>query len=84
MATFERQIDALGGQRNEDGEYNAGYADGYSSALADACLVGADADVLVDELLEAITDMLDGGRTLERWTADARLLVNRVKHRMAS
>lgn len=84
MATIERQIDALGGAPEGTGEYNAGYHDGYTRALEAAMEIGRDADALVDELLETITDILDGQRILERWASDARTLVIRVNHRRAA
>lgn len=83
MATYERQIDTLGGAGNEDTEYNAGYHDGYSRAIDAATLIGADADALVDELVECIKDVLGGREGLIRWATDAELLVRRVREREA-
>ena len=83
MATFERQIDALGGTQNETTECGAGYSDGHSRAIEDASRVGTSADALVDELLETIVDALDGRQSLDKWGPYARALVIRVKQRRA-
>ncbi|HEX8555237.1 MAG TPA: hypothetical protein VF695_11065 [Sphingomonas sp.] len=81
MPTIERQIDALGGTHSPD---EAEYGRGYDAALDLALPIAADADALVDELLEVITDVLDGRVPLDRWATDARLLVQRVTHRRKS
>ena len=80
MATVERQIDALGGSHPPA---EAEFGRGYDRALELAIPIAADADALIDELLECITDVLDGRQTLERWTTEARTLVIRATHRRA-
>jgi hypothetical protein len=86
MATYERQIDALGGVPEGSGEYNAGYYDGYSRAVEEATAIGADADDTINELIEAITDVLEGRfdhRGLQRWAENAEALVSRINRRLA-
>lgn len=72
MPTIERQIDALGGSDDPDG---------YSDALADCLPIAADADALVEELIEVIEDFLYGRQALIRWAADAEAMLARLKHR---
>ena len=75
MPTIERQIDALGGNDAPDG---------YSDALTDCLPIAADADALVEELIEVIEDVLYGRQTLIRWAEDAETMLARLKHRRAS
>ena len=75
MPTIERQIDALGGSDTPDG---------YSDALAAALPIAADADALVEELIEVIEDVLYGRQTLSRWAADVEAMLARLKHRRAA
>lgn len=84
MPTIEREIDALGGAQEGSGEYNGGYHDGYSAALTDAMEVAANADALVEELLECIDDVLRGSIGLERWASQARTLHQRASSRRAA
>ena len=49
MPTIERQIDALGGAHT-----SSEYGDGYSDALTDCLPIAADADALVEELIDHI------------------------------
>lgn len=83
MPTIERQIDALGGIKEGEGEYNAGYHDGYTRALDEAMDIGRDADALIEELIEWIEDILNGTGPLEKWASDARTMIARLKHRRA-
>ncbi len=80
MTTIARQIDALGGTGK--GEFHAGY----TAALNDAEPIAENADALVEELLECITDVLDGkfgAYGIDHWALHARRLVVGVKHRRA-
>ena len=79
MPTIERQIDALGGAHT-----SPEYGDGYSDALTDCLPIAADADALVEELIEVIEDVLYGRQTLSRWAADAEAMLARLKHRRAA
>ena len=79
MPTIERQIDALGGSHTDER-----YGDGYDDALAAALPIAADADALVEELIEVIEDVLYGRQTLNRWSADAEAMLARLKHRRAA
>lgn len=78
MPTIERQIDALGGTHSDPV-----YGDGYDDALRVAGQIAADADALVEELIETIEDVLYGRQTLSRWAADAESMIDRVKRRRA-
>lgn len=79
MPTIERQIDALGGAHT-----SSEYGDGYSDALTDCLPIAADADALVEELIEVIEDVLYGRQTLSRWAHDAEAMLARLKHRRAA
>jgi hypothetical protein len=81
MATYERQIDALGGvDPDQTGEYN----DGYSTALHLAMQIGADADDTINELLDCLGELLNGDfASIARWGENAALLVDRVGRRLA-
>lgn len=78
MPTIERQIDALGGAHT-----SSEYGDGYSDALTDCLPIAADADALVEELIEVIEDILDGA-PLAKWASGAGSMIERLKHRRAS
>lgn len=83
MPTIERQIEAIGGIKEGDGEYNAGYHDGYVRAVEYAMEIGADADALVEELIEWIEDALDGRRPLDKWAPEVRAMIAGLKSRRA-
>lgn len=84
MATVMREIEALGGAQTKVGEYHDGYHAGYSDALIDAGMIGENADALIDELVEWIADVLNGDQPLDRWSRNARDMLERLKHRRAS
>lgn len=80
--TYERKIDALGGI---DTDKTEDWNDGYSAALTEAIEIGADADAMIDELMETIEAILRprSEETLIRWAAAADLLLTRIRGRRA-
>ena len=69
MATFERQIDALGGAPLSGSDYDQAHHDGHSSALDAVTPIAADADQVTGAPAGGA-----GGRTSdERSTAPLRL-----------
>ena len=54
---------------------------GYNDALRAAMPIAADADALVEELIEWIEDVLYGRQGLTKWAADAEAMLARLKHR---
>lgn len=90
MPTVAREIDALGGtfdgySDDRGSQFSPGYVSGYNAghtaALDAANEYAENADALIEELMECVTDILDGRRLLEQWTSEARTLVRRAKTR---
>ncbi|KKC25796.1 hypothetical protein [Sphingomonas sp. SRS2] len=80
--TYERKIDALGGNDTIQSE---DWNEGYAAALSMATEIGADADYMIEELIETIDAILYPRReeTLVRWAAGADLLLTRIRARQA-
>lgn len=81
MPTVAREIDALGGVAASDDHDAVVWTSGYNRALEDAEPIAENADALIEELMECVNDMLDGNRTLKRWTEEATTLVVRARSR---
>lgn len=71
MPTIERQIDALGGADSHPE---------FVAALDAAAPIAAEADALVEELMEWIEDILTGV-PLATWATEAQIMLARLKHR---
>ncbi|MES2295246.1 MAG: hypothetical protein V4527_18260 [Pseudomonadota bacterium] len=80
--TYERKIDALGGARGNESEE---WHDGYSEAVKLATEIGADADAMIDELIEALDAIVNPSShsKLSKTLEDAELLLRRIAARVA-
>jgi hypothetical protein len=79
MSTIERQIDALGGTHS-----NPDYERGHAEALIAASDIAELADAQIDELLELLTDFINGDFVdLAKFSAHVRTTVDGIKRERA-
>lgn len=80
MTPFARKIDALGGVPASDDYDAVVHTSGYNEAIGHATPIAEDADALIEELVETLSQLLYGHvHSLSEWTRDAETLLRRVR-----